>query len=471
MKKTVKKNLKQDQEITTPLFDTILSALKIIFIAGTITLLFKNFYYEIFPWVLSKNVVFPAWEIAPWMLNWTRERDGIEIYVLYTLVLAIIGTSTLLTNFLVKTKLTRIQNCLMLVLFFIPSCWLFLDSSFAPPAKIPSSDLSSPLLLYTDFARVFYSALIGISVLILVYIQTKLSDSKEFILAAILSIPFLFIATTPVAISNYSYLFAPAQKMLNGISISEIYFQYDFLISAIAAMWMTAGFDLNWFHVLGQASNYIAILAVFCMAKKLFELKSLPLLLFISLILIKVASAPWDPVFVFQITALRLDLWLVPFIVIYHWGPLHRITVFTFGILVLIHGSFGLIYTIGYIQLLLTLSFFSIRDVGIKDFFKRYSNARTSFVIKLAFLLACFVLSRIIFGKSMMATSWYQKIGIGFMPLVSWSFYWIYPVVIASASALLLLMRNSLPAKYLIQATALIYFTTGNCIYFFWSKR
>lgn len=467
MKKGTKKSFIQTDEIKTPLLDTLLSALKIILISGAITFLFKSLYYEIFPWVLSKNIVFPAWDITPWMMSWTRERDGIEIYVLYVLMFAISAVSALALNAFLKWKPSQLLNGIILIAPLVLSWFLFTDASFAPPGKIPSSDLSRPLYLYSDITRAIYSFLMGIFVLILLFIQNKLTNKKELLIVSIVSLPFLFIATTPVAISNYVYLFSPAQKMLNGVSISEIYFQYDFLISSIAALWMQAGIDLNLFQVLGQASNYVAILTVFYMAKTLFNSKGLALLLLISLILVKILSAPWDPSYVFQITALRLDLWLLPFVVIYFFGPLHWLTVLVIGMLILGQGSFGLIYLIGYIQLVTTLSFFTIKETGANAFFKEHSKSKKSYIYKTIFLVFCFILARILFGKSAEATSWYQKIGIGFLPLVSWSFFWLFPAVLGSASSLLLLMRKSLDRKYLIQATTLLYFTIGNCVYYF----
>jgi hypothetical protein len=205
------------------------------------------------------------------------------------------------------------------------------------------------------------------------------------------------------------------------------------------------------------------------MARNLFHEKALSLLLLVGLIVVRIVSAPWDPVYVFQITPLRLDLWLILIAIIYFRGPYHWFLTLACGVLMLVHGNLGLIYTLGYLQLIATLSLLSMSNVGVRGKLNQWKSSRN--VLRLAaaagFLLVCFLTSRYIFGASLSATSYYQKIGIGFFPMAKTSLFWLVPVVISSAFVLLWTLRKVVTPRYGALGFALIYFALGNCIYFF----
>lgn len=75
--------------------DLVKQAVVFLLGAGLVALAVRIFYYAIFPWVLSFNLVFPPGVLTPWIEGWTAERDGIEIYVLYSLLFVCIGLSAL----------------------------------------------------------------------------------------------------------------------------------------------------------------------------------------------------------------------------------------------------------------------------------------------------------------------------------------------------------------------------------------
>ena len=439
---------------------TFLTAIVLILFATAVVFVFHKFYYAIFPWVLSKNTVYPNGILTPWIQGWTAERDGIEIYVLYGgmfLILAAVAVLAMLSR--------QLHNKWIDVALIAGACVLIFKYAlgsgivFTPPAELVAS----------NSIRILYCGLLALLLLGTIYLQKKVSLRVEAFLASILLIPFCFIATMPIAASNYAYIFAPAQQLLQGVPLSNIYFQYDLFLSLLAAFWMKLGFNLSLFQILGQAANFVAILAIFLMARSLFRQRALSILLLIALVLVRIASAPWDPIYVFQITPLRLDLWLIPFSIIFFRGPHHWLLPLACGLLMLIHGAFGLIYTLGYLQLMATLAALSIADFGIKAKLAQWLKvAVTSRILVIgAFLLACYFAVSTVFSANLEATSFYQKIGIGFIPLAKTSFFWIYPIVVSSAFVLLYLLRNVVTQKYLALGYVLIYFTLGNCIYFF----
>lgn len=433
--------------------------LGLILIAAAVVYGFRGFYYRIFPWVLSKNVIYPSGTLTPWIAGWNAERDGIEIYVLYAFMFLIIAAVAMLVG-LSRFVRNRWIGGVLLAYALSRAYKLVSDVGYAPSTE-PTTSLDAALLLSCG--------LFGLAILGLLYIYKKAASRIEVLLVCCVLAPFCFIATSDIAMNNYVYIFSPAQKLLQGFDLRQIYFQYDFFLSVIAALWMKIGLDLTQFQVLGQLSYFGAILTIFLMARNLFQERSLSLLLLIALIVVRMAAAPWDPVLVFQITPLRLDLWLVPFAIIYFRGPYHWLVTLACGVLMLVHGNLGLIYTLGYLQLIATLGVLSMADVGVKVKLRQWMDSRNIFrlVVAAGFLLACFLTSRFIFGASLNATSYYQKIGIGFIPMAKKSLFWIVPVVISSAFVLLCVLRKVVTPRYRALGFALIYFALGNCIYFF----
>lgn len=434
------------------------SFLLIFFYSAAITFYIRKLYYRIFPWVLSKNVIFPIGKITPWIQNWQAQRDGIEIYVLYTFIFLIMALLLIFVG-IIKAINNKWINVLIVVggfLAFSALCKLII---FTPPTEIISS----------IGVRITYSLIFTLIIILFLVALTKVTKKIENSLVYVVLIPFCFIATSPIDIKNYAYIFSPAQKLLEGVSIRQIYFQYDIFLSIIAAFWMKLGLNISKFQVLGQFSNYLAMINIFLLSCKLFRKRSLAMLLLISLVLVRIASAPWDPVCVFQITPLRLDLWMIPFLIIFLRGYSYWLVPFSCGVLMLIHGAFGQIYTLAFIQLMITLGVLMVLDQGLIQTLKYWleKSALRKIAYTTMFLFFCFALEKFLFKANLEATSWYQKIGIGFIPLAETSFFWFYPIIISSSFVMLCLLRNYVSRTYLSLGFILIYFTIGNCIYFF----
>jgi hypothetical protein len=435
------------------------AALLIVLTSASITYCFHQIYAAIFPWVQGWNIHYPPDTLTPWIAAWNTERDGIEIYVLYAGMFLIMSTVLAVLEGL-KSLNSKIAMYFVLIATGVASIRFLSSLVFTPP---------SAALPHNSLALLLYCAGGGLFLLTLIYFQRKVSLHLEAILAMLMLAPVCFIATSPIAATNYAYIFGPAQKILDGYDLSQIYFQYDVLLSLIAALWMKLNFNLSMFQVLGQLSYFFAILTIFLISRSIFRQRALSLLLLVALVLVRYLSTPWDPVYVFQISPLRLDLWLIPFLIIYFRGPVHWLLLMSIGALMLVHGNFGLIYAIAYIQLLVTLELFSLRTHGFAKAIGKWAQPKYVFNVFIAtlFLLACYLTTRAIFSSSFDATSLYQKIGIGFIPLASNSFFWAFPIVTSTAFVLLYLLRDALTPKYLALGLALLFFTLGNCIYFF----
>jgi hypothetical protein len=431
---------------------------KLILLATFSTCILYNFYYLISPWIWSQNTIYPIDKLTPWIALWTKEHDGIEIYALYILMFVnIIFTFSLVQVRQLFSK--PIVHYGLIFVLTITSVWYCLSIKFIPPMF----SLNSSVMLLGGVAVV---ALL----LTVLYLQKTISTAWEILIAFLILIPICFIATSPINTTDYSYIFLPAQKMMDGSAISDIYLQYDAFLSLLALGWMKLGINLWQFKFLGQLSYCAAILGVYLLSRKLFYQKSLSLFLLCSLVLVRIYASPWDIIVNFQVTPLRLDLWLVLFVMIYFFGAFHWSVGLVCGLLIIFHRTFGIIYSIAYIQLILTLGIIHVADnrngAGRVDVGKIVSYLK-KVAIPLVFIVLSYCVARMLFSRSADAAAYYQKIGIGFMPIAKTSFFWYYPIVMSVTFALLTVLRNRVTYKYMTLGFLLLYCTLGNSIYFF----
>jgi hypothetical protein len=67
--------------------DSALELLKITVLATAVAGLLYFGYFQMAPWIWSQNQPFRPEEITVWQFPWVENRDGIELYALYALML------------------------------------------------------------------------------------------------------------------------------------------------------------------------------------------------------------------------------------------------------------------------------------------------------------------------------------------------------------------------------------------------
>ncbi|MDZ4246710.1 MAG: hypothetical protein U1D67_06310, partial [Dehalococcoidia bacterium] len=339
---------------------------------------------------------------------------------------------------------------------------------FHPPVHTLAAR-SIPLIFKQSLQVAGILAAIMIPLLIL---QKRIKDWWVNMAVLILLVPICFIAVQPISWKDYSYTLAPALRLLHGADLSEIYFQYDLLLSLPALAWIKLKLDLNLFQVVGQASYFLYIFSIFLLAKKLYFDNKLPLFFLIALVLIRVYATFDDPVGSFQVTPLRLDWWLLFLALVYRWGPYHWSAGLFCGLMILVHKNFGVIYTLAYFQLLFTLfildGFQGEGGTSLGTWRALLTQTMGKLSLNLAVIATFGVAGILLFNGAYSDSVYYfQKIGIGFIRIAKDSFYWYAPVVICLVFTLCLRLRGALPRKYLTACLLLIYLAIGNSIYFF----
>ncbi|MBF0523249.1 MAG: hypothetical protein HQL24_09375 [Candidatus Omnitrophica bacterium] len=232
------------------------------------------------------------------------------------------------------------------------------------------------------------------------------------------------------------------------------------------------------FPVLEQFSFYALLIGIYFFSKRYFLYNRLAVFLVISLTIIKIYGNLGINTEYFQVSPFRLDLWLLVLFLAY-WKGLHHWIVGAFlGFLIVFHHSFGAIYTLSYVQVLLLLCLIDIKDrrIPFKGRLKEYSSLYMKNVV---LVIISFLIYKMFFAPEFPeAGEMFRKYNIGFLPISRRSFYWYVPGLL---SALFLLLLKNRPrqdrgwsegplgfsTKYFQTSLFLIFLAIGNSLYFF----
>jgi hypothetical protein len=438
--------------------------LETILLALSVTGLCYFCYYQLAPWIWSQNIPFKPEDITPWVLPSTEEHDGIEIYALYILVFVNIVSAFALSGLIGRLTGKTIRR-VILPLCAAGAVIYCVAIGFTPPMNSLQDTLLSVVI-----PQSLLIMLVTFPLIALLYCLQRHYPRLAVACAALVLFPACFLAVANFAWRDYTYIFAPAKRLLDGAALSDIYFQYDLLPSLLAAGWMKLGLDLNYFRILGQAAYYLTILGVFILSGKLFLKKELAVFLLAALVLGRMYASPIDSTVVFQVTPLRLDLWLPLLLVVYRWGPYHWSAGLVCGLLLLLLKNFGIIYSAAYIQLLLTLCAIEYFDGEQRaPLLRSLAAYGKRCALPVMIMMVAAIASHFLFKNSEYGNfaGYYQKIGIGFIQIARNSFYWYVPALFSMAVILLFRLRRRVPSTYLTSGFLLIYCAIGNSIYFF----
>ena len=398
--------------------------------------------------------------LAPAIRRWVIEHDGIEAYVLYFLsFVSMLGTFSLsfLLNFTRKSP--QWHNC-----FCFLGCLVALAFFYTVGFNPPTPDIAVGINLVIAFIEVSF-------LFALILSTAWLPKVWSYFALMIILVPVCFIAKQGIGLFDYSFIFFPAYKILNHFKLTEIYSQYDLLLPFLAAVWMKLGLDLNDFQIIPRLSIYLFLLGVFIYSRRLFLYKPLAYILLFSIILIKLYASPsLDLVTTIQLTPLRLDLWLVLLIIATERGIYSKWLGGCLGVMLIVHHSFTLFYVAGYLEL-----WFAVLLLDYIDQSSNKGKSLTSilkkhlFQIAPNFLLIClgmliyYHLFKHIIPESV---SLYKDLGVGFLRVTRFSFYWYILVLLGATSALLMQQRNKLTQRYFRSGLFLLLLVVANSLYF-----
>ncbi|MDQ1087999.1 hypothetical protein [Siphonobacter sp. SORGH_AS_1065] len=380
------------------------------------------------------------------------EPDGIEAFVLHGILWLIVGWGFLQTTYFNKWPVwPAIGLCLLILVragFHMPADG-FLFGSGVKFYPVSITALTAFMLLVYAAARRYKPWQVGLWL-------------------GLLAIP-CFVAGAAPSEWDYSFIFAPAYAWISGASLPDIYFQYDLLLSAIAALWMKSGLDLSRFQHLGQASLWLFSTGVFWLGKGLFKETQLALYLLIVAFIMRVFPYYTDAYAEFQMSPLRLDWWLPVILVAWKKGTQHWAVGLLLAVLVCVHRSFGIFFSIAYVEYIafLILTEWAERQFNVTVLKEIVRKAMQTYALSISLILVGFLTTYLIFGNILpTGMRIYQSLKIGFMRVHETSFFWYVAGILGLTTATLWSCRARLSATYFHTALLLIILTISNLLYF-----
>lgn len=423
--------------------------------------------YQIFfinaPLIWSMNQTVPLTGVLQPVRSFMLEHDGIEGYVLFGLVLSVIALSLMLSIIIQRLKTWRVTAFVSAICGLLSAHYIVTVGFYPPEAATAMSSKS--------LAAVLTGTLVLAAVLV-VLIQRFSTTSK--VVVGLLLVPVSFVAIEPASMFDYSFIIAPAIRLLEGASPTEVYMQYDLLMSLLAAAWLHIGGALNNIECIGQASMYAFFFGSFIFSMRFFRDKRLAAVFLISLVLLRFYANMHGPSALLQVTSLRLDWWLLLVFLAHEYGPKHWTVGTLLGILVIVHRNFGLLYVAAYACFSVASLIYTLK--GAEGDRKTLSKVILGEVrawlldsrINLTIVLSSVILSYLFFQDfTAEGALTYQRLGIGMLVISSHSGYWLVPIVMSLVVMLLWHLRERVPERYLHTALFLVFLAVSNSMYFF----
>ncbi len=194
---------------------------------------FYILFYQFAPFFWAKGIKVVPEEYTCWMQYWVEQRDGVETHVLYGMMFAISVTTLGAWNILGRMQSVLWRRVLLASCAVMAVCYA-MRIGFYPPMCTGSSLSNTIVLSFLVFSIVALFSLLG-----------KANNRLLPWVVGIFSLPFFFVARESSLWLDLSFIFDPALRMIHGVNLSEIYFQYDIFLSLLAALWMHLGMDLS----------------------------------------------------------------------------------------------------------------------------------------------------------------------------------------------------------------------------------
>ena len=400
-------------------------------------------------YIWAQNINTPASSVNPWVRPLLLERDGIESIVLYFMVFL-----TMALSFVSFYGFSRITSPVLKKIFLYASVIYAAAYVLIVGFDLPMNEFSKMRFPNGADIAVYIGALTAAAA---VFILEKRKPAVLYAVIAAALIPACFIAHMKFQLFDYNFVLGPALRLADGARPGDIYFLYDILLPAAAAVFIRLNINVGYFQVFAQATFFIFFLGVYFFAAKFFRRKALAHLFLISAVLVRLYANMAGADSFIQLTPLRLDLWLILLFASYYAGPFSVCTAAAAGGLLILSQTFGFLYAAAYAGLLAVLL--------LVDFsMEKLKKAALNWGIMLLF----YGISALIFRREGLDTALqFQRIGIGFLPITPGSFYWYFPAVCGAVFTMLLYMKRRLDERYFSTALLILFLAAGNLMYFF----
>lgn len=281
-----------------------------------------------------------------------------------------------------------------------------------------------------------------------------------------------FVPFGDISIYDYSYIMAPALKVLQSGTISSAYFQYDILPSIPAMFIIKNGGNAYTYRIVAQVSMFVFFVGVFAIARRFFVYKNLAFILLASMLLMRLFMGLNEVTNAAQVTSLRLDWWLLLFAVAYFSGLSNYKVGICLLLLIVLLNSFGIIYMLCYLLLIGFLLLFQLytnyMNDGALPNAQNFTDWFKTYAVNTGLALTGLFLHRLITGHWVNeSVSIYKDFQLGMLPVLQDSLYWYFAAVFVFCFTLLLVFKGRFTESYWKASLLMLFLFIGNSIYFY----
>ena len=431
--------------------------------AGLVTLILYHAFYALSDVIWSFSKSMSVADVLPHVRGFVLERDGIEGYVLFAQTVLSIAMAVLFVS-VSRMASSAVWRRSLLILSIVATIIHVVTVGVYPPQASVIAPLTRliPLLLGIG-------AITG-----LMYVLQRFVPSIGTIVMALFLFACCFVASEAISLVDYSFILAPTIRLLQGAQIQDIYLQYDLLPSLISAAWLNLDLRLETVEVIGQLSMFIFMVAVFGFSRSFFRDQRIPVILLVTMLIIRTYANMHNPTALLQVTSLRLDWWLLLVVLTYYRGAFDWTLGVAFGVLLIVHKNFAIIYLASYLLFCSVLAMHRLvanRATSgslSASIIPTVSYLARSLWLNLAIIFGALAINVVLFGSIMPESALlYQKLGLGMLPIDRHSFFWIVALVLPTVFLLVSRLRESLPNNYVETSIFLVALTAGSLLYFF----
>lgn len=275
-----------------------------------------------------------------------------------------------------------------------------------------------------------------------------------------------------MSIFDSGFIFSPALRIAHGFKLSDIYFQYDLLLSLIALAGIKLNMVFSFIQYAVQLALYALLFGMLLFSHRLFYKKGIAVLLLAFVVIVRLYSNSFDMMCFLQTSPVRLDLWFILLVMVYWKNPYHWSVGLAYALMVILHRNFGYIYLAAYVQLLFILFLTDIAKQSSSGslFVSSWLSMKVNFArsrINLLIIISGIIISGVLFGSYIPSiVKDYGALGLGMLPVAADSFYWYIIFLLTALAAVLLIYRNYLSDQYFIIGIFTVLLSFGNLIYF-----
>jgi hypothetical protein len=365
--------------------------------------------------------------ITAWARWAAVDQDGLELPIAAVGTLAFLGGTGVLTWFIARTRrrALAISACALGALFALAVLWRTRSSEFTPP-----TEPSAGTLLWVVGAPVLW-------VMHLIATRTKpVWQVVAGVFCAIGLAAVIVLSLPDAAVVDYCYYIGPALKHLQGSSLGSFYMQYDLLgtmlfegmlrlkllmhqMQLVMALILAAWYGLYWLLI-----------------RRLFRNRSIGLMLFVALVIVRFLNIRDHPAFIPQILPLRLDMWVLLLLLAARWGLDSLKTSVAFAMSYAFDSTFGFMAAGVYAVAVL-----------VDALSRRATTETRAALLRVATLAAPIAVvavgQQLVFGSIVSpAASYYLDVKLGFLPIASASLFWPIALLLGWATATFVVHRD-----------------------------